>query len=122
MRGACELFFLFLFSPAGNSDPKKMSMTEIFKTGIVLTEIAAYEPATQIAGTEIILDMSGLTMNHVRQVTPALVKKMMDYAMVNKYLCVARSFQKPILLLKFTVISTPCSSDPDHSGMRGCMW
>lgn len=51
---------------------------------IVLLELGIYEPSTQIAGAQAILDLEGMTWAQVWHVDLKLAVKMIDYIMVKK--------------------------------------
>ena len=73
---------LFLVS-TGKWNPKEHTVIEESRVALVLAEIGAYEPATQIAGEQIIIDVSGLTMQHIRQYDPFFAKKVVDWILVS---------------------------------------
>lgn len=71
------------FYRIGNWDTTKFTLLDALKAGVVLTEIGSYEPATQISGVRVIVDTSGLTMNHMKHMNPSILKKIVDYALVS---------------------------------------
>lgn len=59
--------------------PKKCPLDDVFKGIVLFLEGAMYEPATQIAGAEVIFDMDGLTMQQAWQFTPQFAKRIVDW-------------------------------------------
>lgn len=55
-----------------------MTIEEIFRTNILALEQVVRESETQIAGVVILLDMSGLNLQHVKFFTPYYAKKMVE--------------------------------------------
>lgn len=47
-------------------------------------EIAMIEPTTQVAGAYVLLDMKGLTLQHVWQFTPMFAKTALEFIQVKK--------------------------------------
>lgn len=71
-------FFDQLFtskSISDNFDSSRASIDEIFRTNVLALEHMAREVETQIAGLVVILDMSGLALNHAKFFTPYYAKK-----------------------------------------------
>lgn len=62
--------------------PKKCPLDDVFKGIVLFLEAAMYEPATQIAGAEVIFDMDGLTMQQAWQFTPQFAKRIVDWLQV----------------------------------------
>ncbi|XP_050530926.1 alpha-tocopherol transfer protein-like [Daktulosphaira vitifoliae] len=58
---------------------KNCSVTEIFRGIELVMEAAILEPKTQISGTVLIVDTTGLTINHVWQFTPSFAKLTLDW-------------------------------------------
>lgn len=59
-----------MFYRIGNWDPRKYSVTEIFKATVIVLELGILEPRAQIMGGIVIFDLEGLTMAHAWSVTP----------------------------------------------------
>ncbi|XP_050453208.1 alpha-tocopherol transfer protein-like isoform X2 [Cataglyphis hispanica] len=57
---------------------QKCSLDEVFKGCVLYLETAILEPSTQIAGTIVIFDMDGLTLQQAWQFTPPFAKKIVD--------------------------------------------
>jgi hypothetical protein len=55
-------------------DPKKYSLVQFFRLGMAFAETAAYEPATQLAGIQIIFNGDGLTWQQIKQFNPSIAK------------------------------------------------
>ena len=64
---------VFLFR-AGVWDPCAVSLSDIFAANYICLELMAREPKTQIAGLVMVVDMSGLTFNHIMNVSSEYVK------------------------------------------------
>ena len=47
-------------------------LIDLFKVAVLISELVAYEPATQIAGVQIIIDLQGFGWSHVVQFTKNL--------------------------------------------------
>ncbi|KAI4465977.1 alpha-tocopherol transfer protein-related [Holotrichia oblita] len=58
-----------------NFDSSRASIDEIFRTNVLALENMAREVETQIAGLVVVLDMSGLALNHAKFFTPYYAKK-----------------------------------------------
>lgn len=61
-----------------NFDASKISVDDIFRTNILALEQIVREPETQIAGIVVILDMSGLSLQHAKFFTPYYGKRMVE--------------------------------------------
>lgn len=55
-----------------------MTIDEIFRTNVLALEHVVREPETQIAGLVVLLDMGGLSLQHVKFFTPYYAKKMVE--------------------------------------------
>lgn len=55
---------------------------EIFRGVNLVMEAAILEPRTQVAGTVLLVDFAGLTVNHVWQFTPNFAKLVLDWIQV----------------------------------------
>ncbi|GJQ82976.1 hypothetical protein Trydic_g15796 [Trypoxylus dichotomus] len=58
-----------------NFDSSRATIDEIFRTNVLALEHMARETETQIAGLVVVLDMSGLALNHAKFFTPYYAKK-----------------------------------------------
>lgn len=63
----------------GNWDTKKATLQDLFRTVTMCVEIAMIEPTTQVAGAYVLLDMKGLTLQHVWQFTPMFAKTALEF-------------------------------------------
>ena len=63
-------------SVTGEWDPDQFSITDIIAQGLLVAEASAYEPTTQIAGAQIIIDLSGLKKQHFKQFSPSIIRMM----------------------------------------------
>ncbi|XP_018897662.1 alpha-tocopherol transfer protein isoform X2 [Bemisia tabaci] len=59
--------------------PKKCSLDEVFKGAVLFLEAAMMEPASQVAGAQVIFDMDGLTLQQTWQFTPPFAKRIVDW-------------------------------------------
>ncbi|XP_011877589.1 PREDICTED: alpha-tocopherol transfer protein-like [Vollenhovia emeryi] len=60
-------------------NPKQVSTHEFFKGVILILFLAFLEYRTQIAGVHIILDVGGLSLNHITYLTPSFAKMLVDF-------------------------------------------
>lgn len=49
---------------------------------MVAIEIAMLEPKTQLGGVHVILDITGLSLNHIAQFSPQMAKLILDWVQV----------------------------------------
>lgn len=56
-------------------DPSKMPIDDILRLTLIILELGAMEPISQVSGGIGIFDLSGLTLNHVRYLTPSIAQK-----------------------------------------------
>ena len=49
---------------------------------MALVEALAYEPTTQLAGVEVIIDAQGTGLQHIRHFNPFNAKRIMDWVLV----------------------------------------
>ncbi|KAK2580018.1 hypothetical protein KPH14_012307 [Odynerus spinipes] len=57
----------------------KCSLDEVYKGCVLYLEAAMLEPTSQIAGTIVIFDMDGLTLQQTWQFTPPFAKRIVDW-------------------------------------------
>jgi len=62
----------------GNWRPSKVPINDIFKASLLLFEMGAMEPQTQVLGGIGIFDLEGLSLNHGWYVTPSVAKKIIS--------------------------------------------
>lgn len=67
----------------GNWRPSKVPINDIFKASLILFEMGAMEPPTQVLGGIGIFDLEGLSLNHGWYVTPSVAKKMISLMVVS---------------------------------------
>lgn len=67
----------------GNWRPSKIPIDDIFRASLILFEMGALEPQTQVAGGIGIFDLEGLSLNHAWYVTPSVAKKMISLMVVS---------------------------------------
>ena len=79
LRSKCQSTFSSFIA---NWKPEISSLVDGWKFAIILAEIGAYEPASQIAGGELIFDMKGLNWQHVRQFNPFIARKLVNWFQV----------------------------------------
>ncbi|XP_050527273.1 alpha-tocopherol transfer protein isoform X2 [Daktulosphaira vitifoliae] len=58
---------------------KKCSLDEVFKGAVLYLEAAMLEPATQVAGAQVIFDMDGLSLQQTWQFSPPFAKRIVDW-------------------------------------------
>lgn len=58
---------------------KKVSLDEVFKGAVLFLEAAMLEPASQVAGAQVIFDMDGLSLQQAWQFTPTFAKRIVDW-------------------------------------------
>lgn len=63
-------------------NPRKVSLTEVFRGVQLGLEAAMDEPLTQVNGVVSILDMKGLSLTQVMQFTPSFAKMVIDWIQV----------------------------------------
>lgn len=68
----------------GKWKPRECSVIDLVRGIIVMIEAAAFEAKTQIAGGVVIMDLEGLSLNHVFQFTPVLAKTLVNYVQVQR--------------------------------------
>ncbi|EZA59217.1 hypothetical protein DMN91_007783 [Ooceraea biroi] len=59
--------------------PKEVSLDSYFRSLLFLLFVAMTEYKTQISGVQIILDMEGLTLNHITYITPTFAKMLVEF-------------------------------------------
>lgn len=59
----------------GTWDPTKMSVDDILKLTLIILEMGSMEPVSQIAGGVGLFDLSGITLTHIRYLTPSIAQK-----------------------------------------------
>ncbi|XP_047987672.1 alpha-tocopherol transfer protein isoform X3 [Leguminivora glycinivorella] len=62
--------------------PSKCTLDEAFKGCVLFLEAAMMEPVSQICGSQVIMDMEGLSMQQVWQFTPQFAKRLLDWLQV----------------------------------------
>lgn len=67
----------------GNWRPSKIPIDDIFRVSLLLFEMGALEPQTQVVGGVGIFDMEGLSLNHAWYVTPSVAKKIIALMVVS---------------------------------------
>ncbi|XP_025831172.1 alpha-tocopherol transfer protein isoform X1 [Agrilus planipennis] len=58
---------------------KNVTLQDLFRSVMMALEIAMIEPRTQVGGVHVVLDMIGLSLNHVYQFTPYFAKMVLDW-------------------------------------------
>lgn len=67
---------IFIMRP-GVGDPDKMSITDVMRVNnSIFCSLIMDDDQLVIAGSKILADMNNMTMSHLTQVTPSLLKKM----------------------------------------------
>lgn len=70
----------------GNWRPSKIPIDDIFRASLILFEMGAMEPITQVIGGIGIFDLEGLSLNHAWYVTPSVAKKIISLMVVSTWL------------------------------------
>lgn len=60
-------------------NPKQVSLDNIFRSCMLSLDAAVAEPKTQISGVHVIMNMDGLTLNHVTYFTPSFAATMTEW-------------------------------------------
>jgi hypothetical protein len=71
--------------PTGKWNVKDVSLNELFRSILLLVEIAITEHRTQISGVDVIFDLEGLSIQHIYQVSPSFASNALHWAQVCKY-------------------------------------
>lgn len=66
---------------------KKCTLDEVYKGAVIFLDAAIMEPATQIAGVEVIFDMDGLSLQQTWQFSPPFAKRIVDWLQVRTDSC-----------------------------------
>lgn len=61
---------------------KKCSLDEVYKGAVIFLEAAIMEPATQVAGAQVVFDMDGLSLQQTWQFSPPFAKRIVDWLQV----------------------------------------
>lgn len=71
-------FYRLFYHVADYFDSSRVMIEEIFRTNVLALEQVVREPETQVAGIVVVLDMSGLNLQHVKFFTPYYARKMVE--------------------------------------------
>lgn len=71
----------------GNWRPSKIPIDDIFRASLVLFEMGALEPQSQVLGGVGVFDLEGLSLQHVWNVTPSVAKKIICLMVVSAVQC-----------------------------------
>jgi len=66
----------------GKWKTREVSLIEIYRCVLLLAEIAITEFRTQISGVEVIIDLEGLSIQHIYQVRPFIASATVQWAQV----------------------------------------
>lgn len=58
---------------------KKCTLDEVYRGAVIFLEAAIMEPATQVAGAQVIFDMDGLSLQQTWQFSPPFAKRIVDW-------------------------------------------
>ncbi|XP_060846911.1 alpha-tocopherol transfer protein isoform X1 [Rhopalosiphum padi] len=58
---------------------KKCTLDEVYKGAVIFLEAAIMEPATQVAGAQVVFDMDGLSLQQTWQFSPPFAKRIVDW-------------------------------------------
>ena len=70
------------FLPTGNWKPKQCPLIEMVRAAVVFLEMGLYEADAQIFGVHVILDMEGLSMEHLREIDLRIFRQMIKWIQV----------------------------------------
>lgn len=70
----------------GNWKPSKVTMDDLFRATLIILEIGAMEPISQVNGGIGIFDFQGLTLNHCWHMSPSVAQKVICLMVVSVYL------------------------------------
>lgn len=76
-----KCFFFFKFDTE-KWKPSKCSLNDLFRAIQVTIAASMLEPKTQICGGAVILDFSGLSLNHIMQFTPSFAALVLQWVQV----------------------------------------
>jgi len=62
---------------------KNSTLIELFRGVNLIIGAASIEPKTQVVGTVLVVDLNGMTPNHVWQFTPNYAKLVLDWIQVS---------------------------------------
>lgn len=77
-----RILIRFLFDFPERWKHKKCTLDEVFKGAVIFLEAAIMEPASQIAGAQVIFDMDGLSLQQTWQFSPPFAKRIVDWLQV----------------------------------------
>jgi len=73
---------LYLFGFPEKWKHKKCTLDEVYKGAVIFLEAAIMEPATQVAGAQVVFDMDGLSLQQTWQFSPPFAKRIVDWLQV----------------------------------------
>lgn len=72
---------------AGLNDPNKISVPEVVRVSQMITYIQLLkDDQSVVAGQLVVMDFSKITMSHLTQMTPSIIKKITMCGQVKKYI------------------------------------
>lgn len=66
----------------GNWKPSKVPLDDLFRATLMILEIGAMEPISQVNGGVGVFDFEGLTLNHCLQMNTSVAQKMISLMVV----------------------------------------
>lgn len=75
-KSGCRIMIIHIGS---KWNPKTLKLQDMFRAIMMFIEVGMVEPKTQLAGVQVIFDMSGLSMNHVYQFGPSFALALLEW-------------------------------------------
>lgn len=79
---AVKNIFLLISKYLEKWDTKIVNMMDYLRAILLVTEIGMMEPKTLIAGVHVILNLKGMSLHHIYQVSPFTAKLITDLVQV----------------------------------------
>lgn len=96
----------------GNWRPSKIPIDDIFRASLILFEMGALEPKTQVLGGIGIFDLEGLSLNHAWYVTPSVARKMISLMVVSICELIEPGICFGLNMIKMILCRLACRCEP----------